>query len=446
MVSEDAKGVVEQNGENQVKSQLMYKIDDKPKLRVAIPLAIQNIVAAFSGIVAVPLVVGGALGASVTDLAFLVSATLFMAGLATFIQAYGIGPVGARLPVVMGTDFTFVGPSIAVGSTLGLPGIFGATILGSFVEVILSRFIKPLMKVFPPVVTGTVVTLIGVTIMPVAVDWAAGGFGAADYGSLRNLALALVVMAIIIAVNQFGKGFAKAGAVLIGIICGYIIALPLGMLDFTAVKDAAWIAFPTPFKFGVHFSFSALMAFIPAYLVTTVETVGDLFSVAEASEHEITSDELSRGLLADGVGSFIAGFFNAGPNTSFSQNVGVIPLTGVASRFVVVIAGIILMLSGIFPKIGALVAIMPNPVLGGAGIIMFGMIAVGGIKSLQRVNFTRRNSIVVAVSIGLGLAVVVRPDILSNLPGGLQTVLSSGVATGTIAAFILNLVLPNTDK
>lgn len=446
MSKETKKTVNQQKNGKQAESQLMYKINDKPKLSVAIPLAIQNIVAAFSGIVAVPLVVGGALGASVNELAFLVSATLFMAGLATFIQAYGIGPVGSRLPVIMGTDFTFVGPSIAVGSTLGLPGVFGATILGSFVEIILSRFIKPLMKVFPPVVTGTVVTLIGVTIMPVAVDWAAGGSGAADYGSIRNLVLALVVMAIIIAVNQWGKGFAKAGAVLIGIICGYIIALPLGMLDFTAVKEAAWIAFPTPFKFGVKFSLAGLLAFIPAYLVTTVETVGDLFSVAEASEHEITSDEMSRGLLADGVGSFIAGFFNAGPNTSFSQNVGIIPLTGVASRFVVVIAGIILMLSGIFPKLGALIAIMPNPVLGGAGIIMFGMIAVGGIKILQKVEFTRRNGLVVAVSLGLGLAVVVRPDILSALPSGVQTVLASGVATGTIAAFILNLVLPKTSK
>jgi len=424
------------------KEGLIYGINDKPPLRLAIPLAIQHIVAAFSGIVAVPLVVGGVLGLPMDQMTFFVSAALFMAGLATVIQAYGLGPIGSRLPSIMGTDFTFVGPAIAVGSTLGLPGIFGATLLGSFIEMILSRFVKPLMKVFPPVVTGTVVALIGLTIMPVAVDWAAGGFGAADYGSIQNLTLAIVVMAIIVALNQWGKGFTRAGAVLIGIICGYIIAIPMGMIDFGAVADASWAAFPTPFKYGIKFSIPALLAFIPAYLVTTVETVGDLMAVAEASEHEITNDELAGGLLADGFGSFLAGIFNAGPNTSFSQNVGIIPLTGVASRFVVIIAGIILMIAGVFPKIGALVAIMPNPVLGGAGIIMFGMIAVGGIKILQKVEFTRRNSLVVAISIGLGLAVVVRPDILAHLPEGVQTVLHSGIATGTLVALLLNIILP----
>lgn len=425
------------------KEELLYGINDKPSLGVAIPLAIQNILAAFSGIIAVPLVVGSAIGLTGEQMTFIVNATLFMAGLATFIQAYGFGPIGSRLPCVMGTDFTFVGPSIAVGSTLGLPGIFGATILGSFVEIILSRFIKPLMKLFPPVVTGTVVALIGLTILPVAVDWAAGGYGAADYGSLENIFLALSVMIIIIVLNQWGKGFTRAGAILIGIVAGYLIAIPLGKLDFAQVTAASWLSFPTPFKYGLpKFDIAALLAFIPAYLVTTVESVGDLLAVGEASRHEVTSEELGGGLLADGVGSFLAGIFNAGPNTSFSQNVGIIPVTGVASRFVVIIAGVILMISGLLPKLGALVAIMPNSVLGGAGIIMFGMIAVGGIKILQKVQFTRRNSLVVAISIGLGMAVVVRPDILSQLPSGLQTVLHSGIATGTITALLLNLLLP----
>ncbi|RKD29086.1 nucleobase:cation symporter-2 family protein [Thermohalobacter berrensis] len=425
-----------------VKDELRYKIDDRPPVKVAIPLAIQNIVAAFSGIVAVPLVVGGALGLSVAEMAFLVNSTLFMAGVATFIQAYGVGPVGARLPCVMGTDFTFVGPSIAVGSSMGLPGIFGATLIASFVEIILSRFIRPLMKIFPPVVTGTVVTLIGLTILPVSVDWAAGGVGSPDYGSLRNVFLALTVMIIIMILNQWGKGFISAGSILIGIICGYIISIPMGLLDTTPVKEASWLSFPTPFKFGIKFSLTAILAFIPAYLVTTIESVGDLIAVGQASNHKLSSDELSRGILADGVGSFLAGIFNAGPNTSFSQNVGIIPITGVASRFVVVIAGIILMLSGIFPKLGALIAIMPQPVLGGAGIMMFGMIAVGGIKILKQVNFTRRNSLVVAISIGLGLAVVVRPGILEHFPQGIRTILESGITTGTISALILNLILP----
>lgn len=433
------------NNDNSGSKGLRYTINDKPPLGEAIPLAIQHVFAAFSGIVAVPLVVGGVLGLPLEDIAFLVSATLFISGIATIIQTKGFGPVGAKVPMVMGTDFTFVGPSLSVGATMGLPGIFGATVAGSFIEMILSRFVRPLRKLFPPAVTGTVVTLIGLTILPVAVDWAAGGFGAPDYGSLENLGLAMFVLIVIMVLNQWGRGFVSAGSILIGIIVGYIVAYPMGLLDFSQISDASWVAIPNPLKFGIEFKASAILAFVAAYLVTTVETIGDLMAVGEASDREITSEHLEKGLLADGVGSFIAGLFNAGPNTSFSQNVGIIPVTGVASRFVVIIAGVILAIAGLFPKIGALVAIMPNPVLGGAGIIMFGMIAAAGIKIYKDVDFNRRNMLVIAISLGLGMAVVVRPDILSQLPEDVRTVFSSGITTGTFAALILNLILPK-DK
>lgn len=424
-------------------SSLTYQIDDKPPIGIAIPLAIQNIMAAFSGIIAVPLVIGQAIGLSVADMSFMVSATLFVSGLTTFIQARGIGPIGSRLPCIMGTDFTFVGPGIAVASVYGLPGYFGAATAASIIEIIMSRFIKPLRRFFPPVVMGVVVTLIGLTMLPVAVDWVGGGDPtAADYASIKNLSLAFMVMAIIILLNQLGKGFLSSGAILIGIIAGYIIAVPMGLLDVTPVKDALWFSLPRPFKFGMEFHPAAILAFIPAYIVTGIETMGDLMSVAAASEHEITGDELAAGVLSDGVGSGIAGMLNAGPHTSFSQNVGIIPITGVASRYVTIIAGIILMLAGIFPKLGALVAIMPSPVLGGGGIIMFGMIAVGGLKLLQEVNFNRRNSLLVAVSLGLGLSVVFKPDLLSNLNPTIQTIFQSGMSTGTITALILNIILP----
>ncbi|MGB3366095.1 MAG: nucleobase:cation symporter-2 family protein [Acidaminobacteraceae bacterium] len=427
-------------------SELIYKIDDKPPLAIAIPLAIQHIVAAFSGIVAVPLVVGGVLGLPFEQMTYLVNMALFMAGVTTVMQTVGFGPkkfrVGSRLPCVMGTDFTFVGPAIAVGFAGGLPAIFGATIVGALVEVILSRFFGSLKKFFPPVVTGTVVTLIGLTILPVAVDWAAGGYGAPDYGSLTNIFIALTVMAIIVVLNQWGKGFVSSGSILLGIIAGYIIAVPFGLVDFSRIADASFISFPQPFKYGITFNIGAILAFIPAYLVTTVETVGDLMAVAEASDHEVTSEELSAGLLCDGVGSMVAGVFNAMPNTSFSQNVGIIPITGVASRYVVMIAGFVLMIIGVFPKIGALVSIMPNPVLGGAGIIMFGMIAVGGINILKDVNMSRRNMMVVAISLSLGMAVVVRPAILEHFPAVVKTVFESGITTGTLFALVLNVILP----
>lgn len=422
-------------------SEIIYKIDDKPPIGISILLAFQHILAAFGGIVAVPLVVGGVLGVPVNDLAFLVSASLFMAGVTTFIQAKGIGKIGARVPCVMGTDFTFVGPSIAVGSTLGLPGIFGATILGSFIEIILSRFIKPLRRFFPPIVTGTVVILIGLTLLPVSIDWAAGGYGAADYGSLRNVSLSMSVMVVTMLLNRYGKGIISSASVIIGLIFGYIASYPLGMLDFNPIHDASWFAFPTIFKYGITFSLAAVIPFITAYLVTTIETVGVLMAVGEASGKELSSEEISAGILADGVGSFLAGFFCAGPNTSFSQNVGLIPLTKVASRFVVVISGIILMLLGIFPKFGALIAIMPNPVLGGAGIIMFGVVAAAGIKTVKDVPFNNRNMLILAISLGLGLGVTVRPDFLQHLPSALKSLFSSGISAGTITALILNIVL-----
>jgi len=423
------------------KGSILYKIDDKPPIHITIILAFQHIMAAFGGIVAVPLIVGGALKLPVNDIAFLVSAALFAAGIATYIQAKGVGPVGSKLPCVMGTDFTFVGPSIAVGSVFGLPGMFGATIMGSFIEIILSYFIKPLRKFFPPIVTGTVIMLIGLTLIPVSIDWAAGGVGAKDYGSVRNVCIAFTVMSVIALLNRYGKGLISSASVIIGLAFGYAICFPLGMLDFSVITNARWIALPTIFKYGVTFKFTAFVAFITAYLVTTVETVGCLMAVGEASGKELSSEDISKGILADGVGSLIAGFVNAGPNTSFSQNVGLIPLTKVASRFVVTMAGIILMVLGIFPKIGALVAIMPNPVLGGAGIIMFGMVVSAGIKTIKNVDLNNRNMLILAISLGIGLGVTVRPDLLSSMPTAVKSFFSSGISAGTVVAILLNIVL-----
>lgn len=437
---------VDEKKDNYMASEMLYKVDDKPPLLMSILLGFQNIVAAFGGIVAVPLVVCGALGLSVQDTAIFVSAAIFVAGIVTIIQSRGIGPIGARVPCMMGTDFTFVAPSIVVGSTMGVPSMFGGTILGSFIEMILSRFIKPLMKFFPPIVTGTVVTLIGVTLLPVSIDWAAGGVGSPEYGSLQNLAIAMTVMIIVILLNRYAKGILSTASVLVGMTIGYIICIPLGMVDFSAVADAKWFEFPRIFRYGVKFSLAAVVPFIAAYLVTTIETVGCLKAIGEACDKEMTDKEIGNGLLADGVGSFIAGFFGANANTSFSQNVGLIPMTRVASKFVVVVSGIIMVFLGIFPKLGALIAVMPNPVLGGAGIVMFGNVAAAGIKTLSRVKLNNRNLLIVSVSIGLGLGVTVRPDFIANLPGVLKTLFSSGISTGTFAALILNLILKEESE
>lgn len=423
--------------------EIKYRVNDRPPFFLSIALAIQHILAAFAGIVAVPLVVNNAIGLSLEDNTFIVSTTLFVAGLATVIQAVGIGPVGNRLPMVMGTDFTFVGPGIAVGSAFGLLGYFGATFFGSFIEIVLSRFIKPLQKFFPPLITGIVISSIGLTMIPISIDWI-GGYDPASYGSLQDLLLAGIVMAVILILNQKGKGFLSSGAILIGIVVGYVVAFFMGRLDLNPVSSASWLMLPNPLRYGLAFTLSGFLAFLPAYIVTTVETIGGGVLVLKACDEEVDGDKLASGVLADGVGSLLAGIFQCGPNTSFSQNIGIIPLTGVASRFVVALAGVILMITGVFPKIGALVAIMPSPVLGGAGVLMFGMIAVGGISNFKEVEFNRRNSIILAMSLGLGLGIAFRPNLLSHLPEQLRVIFGSGMTTATLTAIFLNIVLPES--
>lgn len=437
-------------------SNLLYQMEDRPRIGVAILLAFQNIVTALGGIIAVPLIIAGVAGVGVEDTAFLVSATLLASGITTWLQAVGVGPkkfrVGAKIPCVMGTDFTFVSPGIIVIAQMGggLPAYFGATIMGSFIEIILSRFLKVIMKFFPPVVTGTVVTLIGTTLIPVAIDWAAGGYGAEDYGSIRNVTISMSVLLIIVLLNRYAKGIAGSASILIGIFIGYIVCIPLGMVEFSKVGEAAWFELPNILKYGVDFNPKYVVPFIAAYLVTTIETVGVIKAVGEASERDLSNDRIADGILCDGVGSLISGFLGGGPNTSFSQNVGLIPLTRVASSYVAAVAGVLLFLVGLLPKFSTLISIMPNPVLGGAGILMFGVVGASGIKTLSKVHMNNRNLIIVAASLGLGLGVAFRPDFVANLPTALNFIFSSGISAGTVVALVLNIILkeetPDEEK
>ena len=408
---------------------LMYGIDEKPSLYMQILLGFQHIFAAFGGIIVVPLVISSALGFDTPTSTALMSATILVAGIATFIQSKGIGPVGSRVACIMGTDFTFATPAIAVGTVAGLPGIIGATILGSLVEIILSFFIKPLIKLFPPLVTGTVICLIGLTLLPVSIDWAAGGSGSPQYGNIVNILIALFVMILTIALNHYGKGMISTASILIGMVVGYIICIPLGMVDFTAIEEADWISLPKIFSTGVNFNFKYVIPFIPAYLVTTIETVGCLKAICQVSEIEGNAKRIGSGVLADGIGSTIAGCLGTFPNTSFSQNVGLIPLTKVASRYVAMMAGVLLVILGLLPKFAAIINTMPQPVLGGVGIVMFGTVAASGLQTLSGVKLTNKNLLVIATSIGLGLGVTFRPEILVGLPEGIKMIFSSGIST-----------------
>lgn len=428
--------------QNQIERQteLIYEVDDKPKALSQVLLGFQHIFAAFGGIIVVPIIIAASLKLDAKTSTALISAAILVAGIATVIQSKGVGPIGARVACIMGTDITFVAPAAVVGKKFGLAGIFGATILGAILVIILSFFIKYIMKLFPELVTGIVVCLIGLTLLPVSIDWAAGGSGAHNYGSLKNIGIALTVTFITLLLNHYGKGLFSSASILIGMAVGYIICICLGMVDFSSVAKANIISLPQVFSNGVKFNLEVLLPFIPAYCVSVISTVGNLRAINEISG--INDDtRISKGILSDGVGSVIAGMLGAMPNTSFSQNVGLIPLTKVASRFVTMTAGILLVILGLFPKFAAIINVMPQPVLGGVGIVMFGTVAAAGIQTLSNVKLDNRNILIIATSIGLGLGVTFRPEVLSSLPESLKMIFSSGISTGTIVALVLNLIL-----
>jgi xanthine permease len=423
-----------------------YDIDDEPPLSEAIPLGIQHLFAMFLSTVALPLVIAGAIGLEPAETAFIVQMALLVAGIATIVQVYSVGPVGARLPIVMGTSAIFVAPLIDIGTTFGLAAIFGAVMVAAPIEIVIGYFYDDLRRLFPPLVTGTVVMLVGLTLIPTAIDYSAGGPDAETYGNLENLALAGLVFAAAIGFNQYFDGLLSISSVLIAVVLGYLAAIPLGLLDLSAVGEASWIEVPMPLTFGIEFHPSAILIAAFAYVVTSIETIGDVEGTTGTVGRRATSEEMRGGLFADGFMSMFAGLFNAFPNTSFSQNVGLIGFTGVASKFVVAICGLFLVILGLIPKVAAVVAAMPNPVLGGAAVVLFGMIFSIGLRIVaNRVELNRRNLTIIAVSIVLGVGVEVRPDALGQLPSDLQVLIGSGLLVGGVTALVLNAILPRED-
>jgi NCS2 family nucleobase:cation symporter-2 len=426
--------------------ELFYKVEDKPPMATSVLLAAQHLLAALGAIIAVPLVVGGVLGLPTEDMVVLINAAMLVSGVVTIVQCKGAGPVGIRLPCVMGTSFTFVGVSIAIGFEHGVAGILGSALVASLVMIVGSFFMPLIRKLFPPVVSGTVVTLIGLSLIPVAVDWFAGGqVGDQGYASPANLGIGLFVLASVIALAQWGRGIFAAAAVVIGMVIGFLLCIALGLVDFSPVREASIIALPSPFHFGLSFPVSGIIGMSIAYLVTIMESTGDFLALSDATETKLTGKKLSRGILCDGLGSALASVFSTTPFSSFSQNVGIVALSGVASRYVVAITGVMLLLAGLFPVIGALVVSIPLPVLGGAGLVMFAMIISAGINILSRVEHNKRNSIIVAVSIGAGMAVTVRPELLVHLPEFAKVALSSGITTGSLMALLLSGILPGRE-
>ncbi len=413
-----------------------------PAGRLAV-FGFQHVLAMYAGAVAVPLILANAIGLPEEDLVYLINADLFTCGVATLVQTVGFWKVGFRLPIIQGVTFAAVTPMVLIGQSGGLTAIYGSVIVAGLVTFLLSPYFSRLLRFFPPVVTGSIITVIGVSLLPVAVDWASGGDPSAEgFGSPANIALAFAVLLIILAIYRFARGFMSRIAILLGLILGTIVATSVGVTDFGGVGEAAAFGITTPFFFGAPtFELAAIVSMILVMLVTMVETTGNAVAVGEIVDRPVREGTLAAGLRADGLSTALGGMLNAFPYTAYAQNVGLVRLTGVKSRWVVAAAGGFLILLGLFPKLAAVVAAIPLPVLGGAGFALFGTVAATGIRTLSTVDFERNaNVIIVAVSLALGLIPVASPDFYAAFPPGVQTVLNSGITAGSIAAVALNVV------
>jgi len=427
-----------------MKNRSPYDLDGVPVLKEAIPLGLQHILAMFVSNLAPILIVGGVIGIPSEKLTFLIQCTMFVSGLNTLIQAYRIGPIGARLPVVVGTSFAFVPVAISIGLKYGFEGVLGAALVGGLFEAFIGLFMRKVRKFFPPIVTGVVVLSIGLSLLPVGIKNLAGGFGAKDFGSLSNLLLGGTVLVVVIIFNQFAKGIWRTAAIAVGTAAGIIIAGFMGKIDFGAVSQASYFVVPKPFTYGLEFHLDAILAMMLMYVVSAVETVGDMSGVTMGgANREVTDKELSGGILADGFGGVIAASFSILPTTSFSQNTGIVAMTGVMSRFVVGTGAMFLIVGAFMPKIGALISIIPASVIGGSLVMLFAMIAISGINLITKEKLVGRNAVIVAVALGVGFGMGSVPEALAYLPESFKLIFGgSGIVVSAGIAVVLNIILP----
>ncbi|WP_327052276.1 uracil-xanthine permease family protein [Halomicrococcus gelatinilyticus] len=428
--------------------ELEYGLDDRPPWLKSVLLALQHVSVMIVPATAVAFIVAGEVGLGASRTAYVVQMVLLFSGLATIVQAYGVGPVGSRLPIVMGTSFTFVGAAVTVGIDYGLGAVFGAILVTGFVvEGLIGWQFKRIRPFFPPLVTGLVVVIIGLYLIPVGMDYSAGGVGATDYGAMHNVGLAALVLAVAVLLNLFTEGVTRLLSTLAGIAVGYAVAIPLGVVDFGPVGSAAWLAVPRPGAFTPSFEPVPIVTFAFLFLVSAMETVGDMSGITAAEGRPPTDTEFRGGLFTDGLLSSIGSAFGAFPVTSFSQNVGIVNFTGVMSRHVVGVAGVVLAVLGFSPKVGAAVATIPSAVFGGAVLLMAGMVAASGARLIfLHADLDRRNMVIMATSIGLGLGVATTPGALEGLPKAAETFFGEPVIMTALTALVLNTFAPGEQS
>ncbi|WP_411991090.1 nucleobase:cation symporter-2 family protein [Agarivorans sp. DSG3-1] len=434
--------------------ELIYTLDEQPKAAEAFFAGLQHVLACFVGVITPTLIIGGVLGLG-EHIPYLISMALIVSGVGTFIQAKKIGPIGAGMICVQGTSFAFLGSVLAAGFIAKSQGggpeemlslIFGVCFLGAFIEIFLSQCLVAMKRIITPLVTGIVITIIGISLIKVGMTDLAGGFKAPDFGSLPNLGLGFVVLAVIIGLNRCSNPWLRLSSIVIGLAIGMVIAAFMGKFDFSALGSQPWFSIPVPFKYGFSFDWVAFLPIGLIYFITAIESAGDITANCVISQQPIKGDaylkRIRGGVLADGVNSLLAATFNTFPNTTFSQNNGVIQLTGVASRYIGYYIAAILVVLGLFPLLGAVLQQIPKPVLGGATLVMFGTVAAAGIKIIASEALNRRKLLIMAVSFGVGLGVTMVPDLLQHAPKLAQNVFGSAVTSGGLIAIALSLLLP----
>ena len=418
-------------------------------LNQSIPLGIQHVLAMFAGNITVPIIIAGIFGQTTAEKIFLIQMALFVAGVATVIQTVGYGKVGSRLPIIQGTSFAFI-PVMAPFAKVGLGAVFTAAFIGGIFQMWIGRMLKPIRHLFPPLVTGIVVLMIGISLLKVGFMYAGGGGWLLNnkpevFGNSNHLIISFTVLIVAVWANQKGKGMVSSASILIGMIAGYIVAMMMGMVNYGKIAGADWFAFPMPLQYGIEFIPGAIILMLFMAVVTTIETIGDISATTMGgANREATDKELSGGIMADGLGTAFGSLFNAMPNTSYSQNAGLVAFTGVISRHVGTVAGVILILMGLFPKLGGIIAAMPESVIGGAAIIMFGLITSAGIKLVAQSEMNQRNLLILGLSLSFGIGMSLLPQFVAHIPDfgiSLKLLLTTGLIPAGMLAFILNATL-----
>lgn len=401
-------------------------------------LSVQHLLAMYAGAILVPIIVGTSLKFSAEEIAYLVTVDIFMCGVATFLQANKV--TGTGLPIVLGCTFTAVAPMILIGQTKGLDVLYGSLLISGILVVLIAPFFSYLVKFFPPVITGSVVTIIGINLMPVAMNYLAGGEGAKNYGDTKNLILGGVTLLIILILQRFTKGFLKSIAILIGLAIGTALAGIFGMVDIKQVGDAHWFGFPVPFRFsGFGFDVSSILVFFIVAVVSLIESTGVYHALSEITGRKLERKDFRKGYTAEGLAIILGSIFNAFPYTAYSQNVGLVSLSGAKKNNVIYGMVILLLICGCIPKLGALANIIPLPVLGGAMIAMFGMVMAYGVSILGNINFQNQNNLlIIAISVGLGAGISAVPQAFKGLGEQFAWLTQNGIVLGAISAIILN--------